>query len=144
MNVDEVINKLKQIIDVDIKNGQYEKAINTVKTLAEVYYSYNQIYTDTELEEKLLFIRDNILSKNTYDVDEDCVFFYDGFGLDLRGLAVVYARALTSLNCHVIYACPDTMRGKIPHIISEFDMDKTQIIYINKSKRNIELMLASN
>ena len=52
MNVDEVINKLKQIIDVDIKNGQYEKAINTVKTLAEVYYGYNQIYTDIELEDK--------------------------------------------------------------------------------------------
>lgn len=138
MNVDKVINKLKLLIDVDINNERYEKAINTVKTLAEVYYGYNQIYTDIELEEKLLFIRDNILSKNIYDVDKDCVFFYDGFGLDLRGLAVVYARALTSLNYHVIYACPDTMRGKIPRIISEFDMDKTEIIYINKSRRNIE------
>ena len=48
MNVDEVINKLRQLIDVDIKNGQYEKAINTVKTLAAVYYGYNQIYTAIE------------------------------------------------------------------------------------------------
>lgn len=138
MNVEKVINKLKLLTDISIKDGRYDIAISATKSLAEIYYGYNQIYTDIELEEKLILIRESILSKNLYDVDEDCVFFYDGFGLDLRGLAVVYARALASINCRVIYACPDTMKGKIPHIISEFDMAKTQIIYINKSTENIE------
>ena len=138
MNVDNVISKLKKIIDINIKIKKYEMAINALQLLSEIYYSYNQTYTDIEVEEDLLLIRESVLSKNKYDVDKNCVFFYDGFGLDLRGLAVVYARALASLNYRVIYACPDTMIGKIPHIISEFDMNKTQIVCIKKSTSNIE------
>lgn len=138
MQVEIVIEKLKKIIKTQIDKKNYEVALTAAKTLSGIYYDYNQIYTDKELEDDLLIIRDAILEKEAYEPDKKCVFFYDGFGIDLRGLAVVYAHALAKLNYKVIYACPNTSQGKIPHIISEFDKERTEIIYIDKSISNIE------
>lgn len=138
MNVNECILRLKIIIKDNIDRSNFEIALTAAKTLADIYYKYNQIYTDKELEDNLLQIRDAIIDKQEYETDKGSVLFYDGFGLDLRGIAVVYARALANLNYRVIYACPDTMKGKIPHIVSEFNQNKTQIIYIDKSNSNVE------
>ena len=138
MNVENYIKRLKNIVNKEILRKNYENALVVAKTLCVIYYEYNQFYTDTELENELLHIGNKILSKVFYETDKKCVFFYDGFGVDLRGLAVVYARALASLDYHVIYSCPKTSQGKIPHILSEFNIDKTDIIYIDKSNSNFD------
>lgn len=138
MKVDETIRELKKIISLKEGENNYEVALLAAETLSEINYEYNQIYTDKELEDELLIIRDKILNKKEYNLDQRCVFFYDGFGLDLRGLAAIYARALTSLNYNIIYACPNTSQGRIPHILSEFRPDKTDIVYIDKSISNID------
>ena len=87
MEVEVYIDKLKKIIKREINKSNYENAFVAAKTLADIYYSYNQIYTDLELEDGLLFIRDSLLDKKEYATDNNCVLFYDGFGLDLRGWA---------------------------------------------------------
>ena len=138
MEFDKYISKLKKIVRDCIEKRSLETALIAAKTLSNIYYNYNQIYTDTELENDLLQIRDMLLQKQEYIADKNCVLFYDGFGLDLRGIAVVYARALARLSYKVIYVCPETMNGKIPHIISEFNSNNTQIIYVNKEISNIE------
>ena len=132
MDVENYIKRLKNIVNKERLKENYENALVAAKTLCRIYYDYNQVYTDLELENELLHIGDKILSKVLYETDKKCVFFYDGFGVDLRGLAVVYARALASLDYYVFYACPKTSQEKIPHILSEFNIDKTDIIYIDK------------
>lgn len=134
MDVSVCITKLKKYINDSIKRGYYEEALVFAKTLANIYYDYNQIYTDIELENNLLFIRDAILDKVEYVVDNSCIFFYDGFGLDLRGWAVSYVKALTRLGYKLIYACPSNMRGKIPHILGEMNPDNSTVIYLDTSE----------
>lgn len=68
---------------------------------------------------ELINIKDNILSPSLYEIKKDTIFFYDGFGLDLRGWAASYVRAITKLGYHLVYMCPDSMKNKIPHILSE-------------------------
>lgn len=139
MQIDEYILKLKYIIKNNLIHNKLEKSIIAAKVLSEIYYNYNQVYTDDELEEYLIKARDLLFyERKQYVVDNNCIFFYDGFGEDLRGLAVVYARALSLLNYKVVYACPTTGKGKIPHIVSEFNTENTNIIYIDKEISNIE------
>lgn len=133
MNVIKDVNKVKRIIDSSISKNKYETALIAIKMLANLYYEYNQIYTDIELENKILEINSKLLKKEDYDVDKNCVFFYDGFGLDLRGWAASYIRTLISLEYYVIYACPNSSKGKIPHIVSELNKESSEIIYVDSS-----------
>lgn len=130
MEVEVYIDKLKKIIKREINKSNYENALAAARTLADIYYSYNQIYTDLELEDDLLSIRDSILEKKEYVSDNDCVLFYDGFGLDIRGWAASYVRAITKLGYKLIYVCPSNMKGKIPHILGEMEPVNSTVIYL--------------
>lgn len=138
MKVDNFISKLKKIINNQITKGKYENALCCSKTLASIYYDYNQIYMDPDLENALLTIREEILDKEQYISDKNCVFFYDGFGFDLRGWAASYVRALSNLGYCVLYACPDSSKGEIPHIIAELDGNNSEVVYLSNSISNIE------
>lgn len=139
MQIDEYILKLKCIIKNNLVHNKLEESIIAAKVLSEICYNYNQFYTDDELEEYLIKARDILFyERKQYVADNNCIFFYDGFGEDLRGIAVVYARALSLLNYKIVYACPKTKKGKIPHIISEFNTENTNIIYVDKDISNIE------
>lgn len=131
MEVEVYIDRLKKIIKREINKRNYENTFVAAKTLADIYYSYNQIYTDIELEDYLLLIRDSLLNKTEYVTDNNCVLFYDGFGLDLRGLAASYVRAITKLGYKLMYVCPSNMKGKIPHILGEMDPTNSSVIYLD-------------
>lgn len=131
MSVEKYIVKSKLLIKKFIKENNNINALNLIKSLAEIYYEYNQIYTDNELEEDLLLLKQRLLNLNRYTVNPNIVFFYDGFGLDFRGLAASYIKALTSLKYNVIYSCPSTSFGNIPNILSELDPESSKIIYID-------------
>lgn len=90
MEVAKYIKKLKKIIQDSISDGKYESALTSAKVLATLYYDYNQIYMDPDLEEALIKISNCILKNNEFTVDKKYVLFYDGFGLDLRGWASSY------------------------------------------------------
>ena len=138
MEVDKYIKKIKKIIQDYISNGKYESALTSAKVLGTLYYDYNQLYMDSDLEEALIKISNCILKNNEFTVDKKCVLFYDGFGLDLRGWAASYVKAVSSLGYFVIYACPSAAKGKIPHITSELDKDNSQLIYIDSNSSNID------
>ena len=63
MQVDKTIQKLKALVKNEIEKKNYEVALIAARTLSNIYYSYNQIYTDKELEDELLELRDAILEK---------------------------------------------------------------------------------
>lgn len=138
MEVNDYIKKLKKILDSLVQSDKYEHALVTAKILSNIYYDNNQIYIDSDLEDVLIKIRNIILKKEKYTTDEKCVMFYDGFGLNLRGWAASYVRALSSIGYYVIYLCPIASKGKIPHIVSELDKDKSKIIYLDNKLNNTD------
>lgn len=137
MEVNKYIKKLKKTIQYYTLHGKYESALTSAKVLATLHYDYNQLYMDSDLEDALIKIRDSILEENKFTVDKECVLFYDGFGLDLRGWAASYVKALSSLGYYVIYACPSVSKGKIPHIESELDKCNSLLMYIDSNSSNI-------
>lgn len=138
MEIIQYIKKIKKIIDKQIETDNYEQALVSAKILSDIYYDYNQIYSDSALEQALLKIKMKVLTEESYLTDKKCVFFYDGFGLDLRGWAASYVRALTNLGYYVLYGCPKAAKGRIPHIISELDNSNSKIIYFNNSLGKID------
>lgn len=139
VKIDNYIKKIKKNIYMQITEEKYEQAMISIKMLAQIYYNYNQIYYDSDLEDALLKIRDAVLVREEYTKDKKCVLFYDGFGLDLRGLAASYVRALSSLEYFVIYVCPISSKGKIPHIIAELDENNSKVIYLNTALNSIDI-----
>jgi len=135
MLIEKYIQKLKLISQNQFKRKDYEKSIKSLKAAANILYTFNQRYTDSEIENQITEIRKCILSNsNSINVKKDVVFFYDGFGLDLRGWAASYVRALTKLGYYIIYMCPSN--SKIPHILGEMNSNTSEVIYLCGS--NIE------
>ena len=66
---------------------------------ALLLYSTNPYYEDEELEESVRTIANAVLPKenasvNRGELERNTILFYDGFGLDVRGLARIYLEAL--------------------------------------------------
>jgi len=141
VNVEKCIDKLVRATDKLIAECNYEDALASAKVLATIYYKYNQIYADLPLEAKLIQIRNQLLKQNTYVPDDHCVMFYDGFGMDLRGWAASFVRALSKLGYYVVYVCPSNAAGKIPHILSELRQGNSKIEYVDSECGNIETIL---
>lgn len=100
--------KVKANIEKQIKKSQFNNSLNEIKKLARVLYDFNQVYTDDFLEEKAYEISKTFSEKYTqylqhYKPNSNTVLFYDGFGLDVRGVSKMYLNALKKNNYKIIY-----------------------------------------
>ena len=72
---------------------KYEEALSKIANMANMLYESNQYYVDDDLENALLNIQKQLQKKCDFeeikDVNTKTVLFYDGFGLDSRGLAYI-------------------------------------------------------
>lgn len=118
MDINETIDYLKTKTEFAIKKGNYENALEYTSLAADILYNYNQYYYDKELESFIKEISNKIFDKNNLDdVNEDIVIFYDGFGLDNRGLAQIYLLGLCKFK-KVIYITNEKQKNNIPVIKS--------------------------
>lgn len=103
-------DKLDLIANKSIKNGEYEKAIVAISSCANILYQWNQLFVDDNLENKIKILANNLVKKNfnKKESNADTVLFYDDFGLDTRGLALIYLKAIASLGYHLVYLRPET------------------------------------
>lgn len=157
MDINETIDYLKTKTEFAIKKGNYENALEYTSLAADILYNYNQYYYDKELESFIKEISNKIFDKNNLDdVNEDIVIFYDGFGLDNRGLAQIYLLGLCKFK-KVIYITNEKQKNNIPVIksileknnaISYFIPDGSKLKKLNLLKRllkiiNLEIFLCT-
>lgn len=144
--------KLKQIIRKN-KDNNFEKTFAAISAYADLAYNWNQFYSDFEIEDLICKLSDKIYSKDCcyckfnklandeYKADDNTVLFYDCFGLDTRGLAAIYAKALVALNFKVIWVTTDKAKGKIPTIEKFLGKGNVVKVFIDTSysyKKHIE------
>ena len=100
-----------------IANNNIEKAYTAIYTSADIQYQWNQTYTDDALESciKQLVSKKRHLVTD-YEPQENVILFYDGFGLDTRGLALIYLKALCDLNYSVVYVAKEKVRNRQPEL----------------------------
>lgn len=110
--------QLREVIEKNIRNGYYENVMRSMKYLATALYNCNQTYTDEVLEEYL-----GTLSRLLPELPpmqkhhgRQRIVFYDPFGYDTRGLALIYLRALSRMNVDLYYIAAERACGNIPKI----------------------------
>ena len=128
------LEKMKKKLSNLMNKKDYENALLLISCIAEILYKYNQSYTDWDLEDKLRTIQQGIKLtekvRHTIPISCKTIIFYDGFGLDLRGLAFIYLSALVKMNCRLVYIVRNKRRDKIPTITSLLKKQGAKIIYI--------------
>ena len=100
-----------------VQYGNFDKACMAGRISAEIQYQWNQTYVDENLEKCITIMaqKKKTIIKN-YQIKDGVILFYDGFGLDTRGLALIYVKALCDLGYTVVYVVPENARHRQPEI----------------------------
>ncbi len=134
---EEKIEKLRNKTDELIHKGKYEDSLLLISCLADILYRYNQDYTDRRLEMQLERVRDGLKREdgnwNEKRAGRKAILFYDGFGLDRRGLALIYLKALTISGYEVIYVVREKKKENIPTILALLEESNAKVIYVPDS-----------
>jgi len=134
-----IVKKLKKIAIKAIEHRKYEKALAAISTCANILYEYNQMYTDSELEDMLLTISKVVqpFSANSERREQNSkkkILFYDGFGLDTRGVALVYMRGIALNGYHIIYVTNEKARNNQPTLHQALSGYDIEWVYIDMGK----------
>ena len=126
------LSKLMNIVDKSYKSGKYNTALAALSSYCCIQYLMNQVYTDLQAEIAIDKVSKKILNRHTqYVPNKEIVFFYDGFGLDIRGWAISYVKAISELGYKLVYIMPKHAKGAIPHIEAEIKKGNGCIEYID-------------
>ncbi len=112
-------SKLVRICNKAIKKNKVDLAADCIQVMARLYYEWNQFYTDEFLEDKISELAQLVIPPikvNENSMGKKTILFYDGFGYDIRDLALIYLKALAQMNYKVIYLTTSSSIGKQPHI----------------------------
>lgn len=126
--------KLSKIRSHAFKHNRVDKIMQTIASEASVEYQLNQNMTSQALEHDCLELSKRYSAHGKYHSDKESVLFYDGFGLDLRGWAASFARALAHMNKKIVYVTKEECCNKIPHVLRELQGGNTVIEYICTTK----------
>ena len=107
-----LLSRLKEVAGIAIQKKKYERALMAISAAAQISYEYNQFYVGTELEEMLAMIAEHMQEPDAECVDHNRILFYDAFGFDTRGVALMYLNALQKNGYEIVYV---TARDKIDH-----------------------------
>lgn len=136
--VEKIINSIYKKINKCFQKGNYRRTLHLIKTYASIMYSYNQIYADSKVEEILYKTINLIFPKpdlKKSELNEKTVIFYDGFGIDNRGLAQIYLKALCK-KYHVIYITAISNKKRLHNIIELLRLSNNDIYYIKGKNIN--------
>lgn len=116
---EDILNKLKRVVDASIKKGKYEKVMAAISVGSQFLYEYNQRYADEDFEEGVTRTAQGLRSEyedqlKHFHADNNTVLFYDGFGLDTRGVSKIYLSALKKIGYRIIYVTGKAAQGHIP------------------------------
>lgn len=132
--VEHVIKKMDGYASAFLKKGKLDSCLAAISASAEIQYQWNQTYTDAALERMIAEIAagwDKSCLHN-YQPEKSTVLFYDSFGLDTRGLALIYLKALCKLGYKVIYVVPGTAKGRQPEIKRNTDGKDIVFYYLGR------------
>lgn len=143
--VENLIHKLEWIASSALEKNNINTGLAALSFAAETLYGFNQVYTEDELEILTAKIGDEIKEKNhfaKYGQAEDCILFYDGFGLDTRGVALMYLNALGKNGYRVHYVTNMKAKNQIPTIkkmCEKYDIYMSYIDMTNYEKWCVKL-----
>lgn len=136
--IEKLLNKLENAISDEFSVANYDMALRLISVCASLLYQTNIRYTDDYLEKTLEDISNklNLYAFNNKDISNDTVLFYDGFGLNERGLIQIYLKAICKIK-HVIYVTYEDRKDLIPNVDEILDQHGAEKYYIKKNTKSI-------
>lgn len=135
--IEKMVSNLKRIANKSV-NCNINISISAITACSKILYHSNQLYSDNDLESLITYISDKLKINKDYIGNYKTVLFYDGFGLDLRGWAASFVKAINSSGYNLIYVTSKQAKGKIPNIERENHKGKTVFIEDNNYHNQIE------
>lgn len=93
-----------------------ELALESVSAIAALYYSEGKLFRDNDLEAALTTISEMVKDRVNKGTNANIVLFYDGYGEDLRGIALIYLLGIAKAGKEIIYIVPSESKNKQPSI----------------------------
>ena len=106
--INKQIEKLENKVSTNLQNSNYKKAAELMTIACSILYQSNACYKCDWIENGI-----NVLASELNNIDgfrsnnDDYFLFYDSFGLDNRGIALIYLQAL-SKHKKIIYITKNT------------------------------------
>ena len=132
----QTIHSLKKIAKKEIKKGHWSHVLSIINLLAVILYESNPYYKDDDLEWMLSEISKLYIDDQDYVANDNLVVFYDGFGLNNRGLAQIYLQALCKYK-KVIYVTYERAKDQIPDIRRILSNNEYPPLFLN-GRTNLE------
>lgn len=134
-SVEAMLSRLKEIMEKGIRKGREQKALAAIAAGCQILYEYNQRYTDEDFENGILRLAEGLRQRHGEELEKyrsnpNTVLFYDGFGLDTRGVAKMYLNALKKNGYHIVYVTAEGSRGNMPEteeILRDADAERRYI-----------------
>lgn len=136
--VDKVSSRLLSIAERANKRKKYELTLEALSAYCNIQYNVNQKYTDDVVENIVIDLSNKIINKDNFSSENNTVLFYDGFGLDLRGWAAAYVRAILRNGYKLVYVTNIEKKNNIPHIMNELRQGKSEAYFIDMSHGHIK------
>lgn len=135
-DVENVIHRLKSYIIRESDKGNYENVLHLVSLAANILYSTNIYYADYDLENHIASVAEKLrLTENMHGkFNDDTVMFYDGFGLNSRGLIQIYLKALCKVR-KVAYVTYASRKNEIPDVLKILSEHDSKVFFINGKTR---------
>ena len=139
-----IVSKLKKATCKMLLRKDFENALNAISTCGQILYQANQHYADDELEEYISQIAATLpkLEKDMSIQENYKILFYDGFGLNNRGLTQIYLRALCRIG-KVVYVTHQRNREQIPTILQILGDAKAEVYWLT-GETHYNLMMELN
>lgn len=133
------VKSIKMKIEKQLLKNNWNTVLELVALCARILYSTNIYYMDEELESYLKHISARLIKKvEQYNSEEDCLLFWDGFGINNRGLVQIYLKALCQCK-KVLYVTYADREGQIPDILDELNRMEGDYYFIRRGKKADEI-----
>lgn len=136
-NIEKFIRKIKYSISKEIEKKNYDNALDLISISASILYQTNICYMDKELEQFIKYIskKTEIKKIDKTFLCEDTVLFWDGFGLNDRGLVQQYINAICK-NKRVIYVTYEDRIKEIPELLDILAFYKAETRFIKRNTKS--------
>lgn len=137
--IDRILKETEQKLKKIISNKKYEDALAVISAIASILNSVNCYYTSPILEENLEIVSKQLqlntfTSKDDYQRDDNVLLFYDGFGLNSRGLIQIYLKALCKVK-KIVYVTYADCQNRIPDVLEILHNSGSEICYLERRNK---------
>jgi len=127
------IDKLKKIAKDALVKGKYNRAMAAINAGCGILYNWNQYYVDEDFELFAKQVGEQLVKPKIGKWEKQrrkVVLYYDSFGLDTRGLALTYLKALVHIGYKLIYVTDERGRNTQPDIHKATDGYDITWVYV--------------